>query len=150
MVVSREKIVPAEFGVCDVDALFDELVDFGGFGFVFLLGGGAADVCGEFGGADEEVFDLLKGGEGDLAALKAVDGVAVELLVLLLLGAEIQDALHGRGIVAGGIDPLPGAELNEGFVLLAAEGLQAAEQCVWKVIEGNSHDSSVVSRLRGG
>ena len=123
MVITREKIVPAQFGVCDVDALFDELIDFGGFGSVFLFRRGAADVCGEFGGADEEVFDLLKGGEGDLAALKAVDGVAVELLVLLLLGAEIQNALHGRGVVAGGIDALAGTELDQGLVLLAAERL---------------------------
>ena len=82
---------------------------------------------------------MLKRGKGDLAFFETVDGVAVKLLVLLFLDAQVEDALHGGGIVAGGGDALAGAELRECLVLLGAQRLKAAEEGIGEGVEGDSH-----------
>ena len=124
---ARQKVSAAQFRIGHIEPLLDELVDFGGLSFEFLLGGGTTHIGRQLRGADQKVFDLFKGREGNFADLQAICGIAVVLLILLFLNAKVENALHRGGVVAWGGDALTGAELGESFVLLTAERLETAQ-----------------------
>ena len=63
----------------------------------------------------------------------------MELLILLFLGAQIENPLHGRSIIAGGRNALTRAELRQGLVLLRAQGLKTTEKGIRKCVKCNSH-----------